>query len=144
MIKDIQYFIDRTITASNGCMIWQKCLNSDGYARVLYKGSSNGKVHRIVYELSTGEDITGKVIRHSCDEPTCINPDHLLSGSPADNMSDRDARQRHGSAKITHKQVREIRVLAKYFNINEISLRFGIAGSTVRSLLKGHHWKHVT
>ncbi len=144
MVKDIQYFLERTEVNTEGCMIWTNCLNTDGYARALYKGDANGKVHRIIYELTTGEDITGKVIRHSCDTPSCINPEHLLVGTPKENMEDRGRRERHGNAKLTHEQVREIRILAKYINQTEIARKFNIDPRTVSSLLKGHHWKHVT
>ena len=61
---------------------------------MLYKGNTNGKVHRIVYALITGEDITGLVVRHICDNPLCVNPDHLLAGTHIDNMCDRRERGR--------------------------------------------------
>ena len=80
---------------SGDCLLWTRCLNTDGYPRLFWNGSSNGKGHRIVYQLShPEEDITGLVIRHSCDNPKCINPDHLVSGTNLDNVSDRVARKR--------------------------------------------------
>lgn len=94
------------------CLQWTGCLNSDGYARCLWKGNYNGKAHRIVYQLChPDEDIKGKVIRHSCDNIVCINPAHLVSGTPADNSMDRDTRERHGLASFTAKQIKTIRKL---------------------------------
>lgn len=78
-------------TAKNGeCMDWIRCLNTDGYPNMF----GNVKVHRWIYELSTGEDIKGRVIRHTCDNIKCINPKHLLPGTPADNVRDMDSRNR--------------------------------------------------
>ena len=108
--------------------------------------NTNIKVHRYVYQLNTGEDITGKVVRHTCDNPKCINPSHLLSGTVADNNSDRDSRFRHGKAKLSPVQVLEIR---KRFSENSklktpgVAREFGISARTVLSIKNGHHWKHL-
>ena len=73
------------------CRVWTRALNTDGYPAMF----NNVKVHRLVYQLVNDEDITGLVVRHTCDNPKCINPDHLLKGTPTDNMRDRDERDRH-------------------------------------------------
>lgn len=75
------------------CLEWTRSLNSEGYARMVYNGNLNGKVHRIILELQ-GVDIVGKVVRHKCDNRKCINPDHLLPGTPLDNIKDMDDRDR--------------------------------------------------
>lgn len=72
------------------CNLWKGALNSDGYPTML----GNVKVHRLVYKLSTGENIDGLVVRHTCDNPLCIKPKHLLSGTPADNHKDMVDRNR--------------------------------------------------
>ena len=145
-MDNLEKWFSRTIETEDGCLIWQGAVNSDGYARVAWKGSGNGKLHRIVYELTTGEDIEGKVIRHKCDNPLCINPEHLTIGSHTDNMRDRDERERHGKAKLTHEEVREIRRLdesGQYRRV-QIARMFNIDPRTVSSLCNYHHWKHVT
>jgi hypothetical protein len=53
------------------------------------------KTARWVLEEKTG--VTGEVSRHTCDRLRCVNPDHLLWGTPADNVADRDARGRTAS-----------------------------------------------
>jgi len=109
-----------------------------------YKGNSNGKVHRIVYELSTGEDIQGKVVRHKCDNPLCVNPKHLELGSHADNMRDRDSRGRHGRAKLTSKDVVEIRKLSLTGVKNiDLSKKFGVDPRTISSIVLHKHFKHI-
>ncbi len=77
------------------CLIWLGLFNTDGYPRIYWNGSSNGKVHRIIYTLvHPEENIAGKHIRHTCDNPKCINPNHLLSGTPEENIQDRCLRNR--------------------------------------------------
>lgn len=86
------------------------------------------------------------VIRHSCDNPACINPAHLSSGTAADNMLDRDTRFRHGAAKLTVAQVKEIRQLFKEnpkLPAKVITEKYGIRPSTVYSLKLGQHWKLI-
>jgi len=116
-------------TKPNGeCLEWQRALNTDGYARAVWYGNSNGKVHRIVFSLSNPKlDIEGMVVRHSCDNPICINPKHLLIGTEADNMKDRDTRGRHGFASFTAEQVREIRSLLneKVHTHRQIAAKYG-------------------
>ena len=74
------------------CLIWTRCLNSDGYPRAWINKNRNGKVHREVSFLFNG--YYPKVVRHSCDEPRCINPEHLLGGNATNNMEDRSVRGR--------------------------------------------------
>lgn len=138
--------LKHTKETETGCLEWQRCLNSDGYPRMAIGKNSNIKVHRLIYEIATGEDITGKVIRHKCDNPKCINPEHLLSGTMTENMADRDARFRHGAAKLTPEQVIAIR---KSFSDNPklkcpaVAREYGISSSTVHSIKRGYHWKNL-
>ncbi len=84
-------WLKHTVTEGE-CLIWTRCLNSDGYPRAGNASTSNLKVHREVFF-----DVNGyypDVVRHKCDEPRCINPHHLLPGTPTDNMKDRRDRGR--------------------------------------------------
>lgn len=80
-----------------------RSLRPEGYGLVTdpRKKSRCVSLHRLVYCEANGltlDDIAGKVIRHSCDNPRCINPSHLLIGTRADNNRDRAMRGR--SAKV--------------------------------------------
>lgn len=74
------------------CLIWTRCLNSDGYPRAGDSKNSNIKVHREVFFDTCG--YYPEVVRHSCDNPKCINPEHLVGGTYLDNLQDRQDRKR--------------------------------------------------
>nr|WP_236301099.1 HNH endonuclease signature motif containing protein [Escherichia coli] len=89
-----------------------------GYGRLLI-GSKGKRIktgaHRLIYRIFIGEIPAGMVVRHSCDNPACCNPKHLLIGTILDNNADRQKRKRqarhekHGRAKLTKEQVLFIR-----------------------------------
>lgn len=81
------------------CTEWQGSRSEQGYGRVQYMGKQR-LAHRLAYVQANGltlEDIKGKVVRHTCDNPPCINPAHLLIGTHSDNMKDMWSRNRGGS-----------------------------------------------
>lgn len=97
-------------TANGECKEWKGCLNTDGYPRMVYNRNCNTKVHRLVASLFYEQDITGLVVRHTCDNPKCINPSHLKLGTPKDNMKDREERGRT-FIRYTSEIVQEVRSL---------------------------------
>ena len=127
------------------CHVWKMCLNSDGYARLSINGNTNIKVHRLVYSLAhPEEDICGKVIRHTCDNPECVNPRHLLSGTAGDNMLDRDIRNRHGLAKLNDEKAINIRKLYASGNFlqRELAEMYDVDGRTISYVILRKTWKH--
>jgi hypothetical protein len=138
----------RTVTTPAGCREWQGTLRSDGYGYV-WSHRRNWATHRLAHYLATGEE--PKVVRHTCDNPRCIAPSHLLGGVQADNMADMAERsrstlgERHPQAKISEADVREIRRLAatREHTMAEIGRRFGIAGTTASRIVTGELWPSV-
>lgn len=78
-----------------------------GYAQRKVKGKAY-YAHRLAYCADRGVDIgsiTGQVVRHSCDNPRCINPNHLLLGTHQDDMDDKSKRRRVKVTKLTDEQL---------------------------------------
>lgn len=77
------------ITAS-GCWEWRGARNELGYGLISAErqGIVGARAHRLMYELTTGDLLEDRVLRHKCDNPSCVNPDHLEPGSQRDNMRD--------------------------------------------------------
>ena len=134
MKRDLQKILSFTKKTETGCLEWTRCFNTDGYPRAAIDGHFNGKVHRIIYELiHPEENILGKHIRHTCDNPKCINPSHLLSGTPTENVNDRDIRDRHGWTKIRHKDIPIIKELysTKTYTANELAHMYNVTNRTI-------------
>lgn len=77
-----------------GCLIWAGCKTSEGYGISCHIGRHVILAHRLAYALRHGAINRREIIRHTCDTPSCVNPEHLLAGSHVDNMRDKRERDR--------------------------------------------------
>ena len=97
---------------SDCCWEWLAC-KTHGYGRFGYQGKMC-QAHRVAYQLAKGIIPEGMVVRHTCDNPACCNPNHLVLGTQQDNINDMDQRERrakgitHGQSKLTDDQVRQV------------------------------------
>jgi hypothetical protein len=73
-----------------GCWLWSGRLDKDGYGS-LRDGQKMKRAHRVSWEIHHGPIPKGLGVLHKCNNPTCVNPEHLKIGDHKDNMSDRQA-----------------------------------------------------
>lgn len=83
----------------NGCWEWQRARNKAGYGNVVHNGRT-WLSHRLPYMFATGQNPGELLVCHRCDNPPCINPDHLYLGTYKDNASDMHNRGRNWQAVI--------------------------------------------
>ena len=127
---------------STPCVIWAGYLDRHGYGRIGTK-----RAHRVAYENAKGPIPTGMLVRHRCDNPPCVNPDHLEVGTRADNMADMKARgrstfgERNGQAKLTVAQVQQIRTAA--LSTRKMAAALGVSQTAVQQIRKGLRWGSV-
>lgn len=102
-LTDAQY-IERmwTRTVKRGeCWVWTGTFSSLNYGQISYRNKM-WATHRLSYTLHKGPIPAGMQVCHTCDNPTCWNPDHLWLGTASDNVSDSKAKNRHAMAAKTH------------------------------------------
>ena len=128
--------------------------NPQGYAQQRHQGKYELR-HRVAYCRHHGlpiEAIAGQVVRHTCDNPRCINPDHLLLGTHADNMRDMAERGRVTNRKLTADQVAYIHANCRpnapgVTTPNEhsylaLARRFGVTMNAIRQVYLGITHNH--
>ena len=121
----------------------------DRYGQYTLRGAKF-LAHRLVYEIAHGKIPEGLVVRHTCDNPSCVNPMHLVAGTHQDNMDDRNGRKRHahgqghGGAKLTDEDVRDIkRRLAAKQTGRSIAKLYGVHETLVSLIKRGRYWSHI-
>jgi len=83
-----------SLQITSGCWVWTGFRNAQGYGHFALDGYKVGRAHRASWVLHRGSIPTGLCVLHRCDNPSCVNPDHLFLGTDADNAHDRDAKGR--------------------------------------------------
>lgn len=124
--------------------------NKDGYPHRKLKGKTV-TLSRITYEESFGLIPEGVCVCHKCDNPKCINPEHLFLGTHADNMRDKKEKRRcsrlkgekHGQAKLTEGKAREIKELKGKVSQRVLAKRYGVSPSMVSMIQAGVKWGHL-
>jgi hypothetical protein len=134
------------LNETTGCWEWTGKQDRYGYGKI----KINAKwtlAHRVAYEMLAGPIPEGLCCLHRCDNPRCVNLDHLFLGTHLDNMKDctlkgrRPSGERHYKAKLCESQVREIRKLvAGGMMLARVAEAFGVTSSNVRYICSGRTW----
>jgi hypothetical protein len=148
-----------------GCRIWLNGTDKDGYGQTWFQGR-NIRAHRLSYLLNKGPLHPDQVVMHSCDIPSCINPEHLSPGTSIENTSDRHRKGRtnvaHGDAhymrrsrfvragekcptvKLVESDVLQIRELfAQGHNQSQLAQRFSVSRTCISAIVTRRNWSHI-
>lgn len=145
-----QRFWAKTEPGENGCIIWTASRMPKGYGQFI-----GSLAHRWIFQQIHGVTLTRwEFVLHSCDNPPCVNPEHLRVGSAKENTADMYERGRWGrprapgerasKSKLTAAKVLEIRRRhASGDRTAVLADEFGVGHNAIRAIVRGHTWKHL-
>lgn len=156
--KDIERFWSKVVKSENddSCWNWLAVPDRKGYGRFSIGGSrKNGGTimfaHRVSWELAYGEIPDGLEVLHTCDNPPCVNPNHLFVGTQADNMRDMVAKgrstlgEKNPMAKLTQSDIEEIRRRYKRYsrdsNTTTLAKEFGVCFQAIHLIISNKRWR---
>jgi hypothetical protein len=149
--QTIQRFWDKVSRDDDGCFRWTREKNLKGYGRFLWKGQRYA-AHRFVYAITRMSDPGELLVLHHCDNPGCVNPEHLFLGTARDNTIDMCRKGRHAdfrgeaspSRVLTNEKVVAIRLACGHRKTQTaIAKEFGVHTATVSSIVRRETWRHI-
>lgn len=137
-----------SVSRRPGCWGWRGPVNSNGYPVLSANGRRRLASH-VSLHLSGSPVPDGAIVCHRCDNPECVNPEHLFIGTRADNNKDRAQKgrsalgERAGRAVLTDDRVRWIRRQGVGMSARAMARILGVKHTTVSFVLSGRSWHHV-
>lgn len=142
------------VNAETGC--WEWIASNSGYHRAKPYGTlqreGHRKAHRYMYAKHKGAIPSGMLVLHRCDNPSCVNPDHLWLGTQRDNIIDRNQKARDNTpkgsanpaAKLNERKVGWIKRSLEYgASCAELGREYGVSEVAIGFIKRGKTWKHV-
>lgn len=158
--KDIKRFFSKVNkTTPDSCWDWKGCKDRNGYGAFSLR-HKRFFAHRVSYLIYHKIDPLKLKVCHKCDNPPCVNPNHLFLGTDAENVADRVRKGRPGAresspettargAKIGSSKLNDDKVtsilskLKAGESIKKVAKEFGVSFSTIYGISTNIQWKHV-
>jgi hypothetical protein len=144
----------RKVQKSSGCWLWtgSKIAGSKyGRIRVAGAGSPMVLANRVAWFIKTGNDPGHLLVCHTCDNPPCVNPDHLFLATNHENILDMKAKGRHlcgeknDQSKLSGNQVMEIRqkYLDGSISMSKLAKSYGVTAMSIHRAIRKKSWAHL-
>ena len=132
-----------------GCWLWTAGTSEGRYGGFSYQYKKLG-AHVASYRIYKGPIPEGQLVRHTCDNSLCVNPEHLILGTHDDNMQDcvergrRPSAEDHPNAKLTNTQVLDIRrALSTGVSLAAIARRYNVTSGLISHIKQGRSYRYV-
>ncbi len=146
--------MSRVTVAKDGCWLWmhKQTKHRHDYGRIKIAKGKVIMAHRAVYESLAGKIPKGKILCHKCDNPRCVNPDHIFIGTHLDNCHDCLSKGRrqavkgeaHYAARLNSEQVLEIYRDRSGNSQFVLAAKYGCSQRNISAIKRGVTWKHIT
>lgn len=142
---------EKTAVQDNGCWIFTGRCNMHGYGTISFENKPV-LAHRMAYILCIDDIPSEMNVLHTCDNPPCVNPDHLFLGTQQINVADMVSKGRNfipsldnnPNAKLSLKEVKEIKELL-YTSVKQIDIavKYRVSKQTISEIARGNLWKDM-
>jgi len=132
------------------CWEWQGVKQNGGYGRVNISATTR-YAHRVAWELANNMSADDVTVRHSCDNPGCVNPVHLDAGTDSENLTDAYERgrrakgEKHHNSKLTEADVVEIR--SRYdeggCSYRSLAEDYPVSSGAIAQIINRETWRDV-
>jgi hypothetical protein len=152
-----QRFLSKVVENERGCWVWQAGRDPEGYGEFWLAGRGT-RAHRAALVLFLGLDPGGSLVMHSCDNPSCARPEHLVPGTQKDNIQDSLRKGRrwrvrppvrrgdaNNKAKLSDAIVVAIRrrYAAGGVSVRTLAREYRVTRKCIQHVLRRQTWAHV-
>jgi len=134
------------VDKTESCWLWRNANKGKGklhYGSLAFRGKSY-LAHRASWKLHNGDIPERMWVLHKCDNPSCVNPDHLFLGTALDNQRDKLEKGRCVVERLTVKKVKEIRnKLEMGVRSDRLAKDYGVSATTIHCIKSRKTWKDI-
>lgn len=149
--EDVERFWSKVPVKTTGeCWQWTGTISKKMNRAAFFWNGTMGIAARFCYAATRGDIPEGQCVCHHCDNPGCVNPDHMFLGTKGDNNKDKIEKGRSargakaGKVKLTEDQVRSIRLEYRRgkrgFGTPALAKKYGIAHQNIMSIINRNNW----